>query len=197
MEWLTTSTILDGLSAFENDAAWHRLDGRFREPVVRFARRTGLAVHEAEDLAQDVLLAFAESYRQGNYDRERGRLSGWLFGIAYNHIRRQRQKTARRDARLEPGQPQTHFFDQLPDERDARTAWEQDWESSLWNACLGRIRTEFEPETVTAFELSLRGERKPADVARDLGIPVKAVYNARHRVLKRLRELRSEFEDVL
>jgi len=197
VEWLTTSTILDGLMAYENDDAWSRLDARFREPVVRFARRAGLAPPEAEDLAQEVLLAFAESYRRGEYDRQRGRLSSWLFGIAYNHVRRHRQKAARADARREPGQMQTHFFDQVPDEREAESAWERDWESALWTECLARIRIEFEPQTVAAFELSLRGERKPADVARDLGLPVKAVYNARHRVLKRLRELRSEFEDML
>lgn len=49
---------------------------------------------------------------------------------------------------------------------------------------------------MAAFELSVRGDGKPAAVAEELGVSVKSVYNARHRILKRLRELREELEAV-
>ena len=83
MDWITTSTILEGLKEFEGGDAWERLVERFRRPIVSFIRDLGLAESDAEDVAQETLIAFAEAYREGKYDPAKGRLSHWLFGIAW------------------------------------------------------------------------------------------------------------------
>ena len=57
-----------------------------------------------------------------------------------------------------------------------------------------QAKVEFEPETFRAFEMSVRDERAPADVAAALSITLKSVYNAKHRVLKRIRELRETLD---
>lgn len=196
MEWLTTSTILSALRDFDNTPAWKRFDARFRRPVVRFLIAAGLSHSDAEDVAQEVLIAFAESYRRGEYDRERGRLSRWLFGVAYNHLLRHRQKQGRRAARLVSQAQGEAALAELPDEDTACGTWDQTWEEVMWRECLDRVRIEFAPATMAAFERSVSGDRKPAEVAEELGTTVKAVYNARHRVLKRLRELREGLEET-
>jgi DNA-directed RNA polymerase specialized sigma24 family protein len=58
------------------------------------------------------------------------------------------------------------------------------------------VRTEVEPATMRALELVVGGSLSAAEAASRIGVPVKAVYNAKHRVLKRIRELRVELEDV-
>lgn len=194
VDWLTTSTILRDLRDYANEGAWTRFVERFRRPVVRFARQTGLDAAAAEDVAQEALLAFAAAFRAGKYDRDKGRLSRWLFGIAYNHVLRQRQKDAREGARL-ADVGGSAFWGEVPDERTAGRTWDEEWENALWCECLERVRPEFEPQSIRAFELVLRDGRSAAEAADELGIPVKAVYNAKHRVLKRLRQLRAELED--
>ncbi len=90
----------------------------FREhfaQVYRFiARRVGTGL--AEDLAAE---AFATAYRRrASYDRERGSLRSWLFGIAANIVRehwRDEQRLLELDARLASGG--TGSFDDDADSR--------------------------------------------------------------------------------
>lgn len=197
MEWKTTSSILDDLRNDQDRGAWDRLVGRFRRPIVSFARQSGLSEADAEDVAQEALSAFAESYRRGDFDPARGRLSGWLFGIAYHQILRQRQKNARHAAKMATGAVGTTYWAEVPDERAATTIWDREWEQAVWRQCLDRVRGEFESTTFRAFEQSLLPDRRADEVAKLLGLPVKSVYNAKHRVLKRIREIRSEIEQCL
>jgi DNA-directed RNA polymerase specialized sigma24 family protein len=47
---------------------------------------------------------------------------------------------------------------------------------------------------VRAFELVVRDDRTPRQAAHQTGLTVRAVYNAKHRILKRIRELRTMLE---
>jgi DNA-directed RNA polymerase specialized sigma24 family protein len=60
---------------------------------------------------------------------------------------------------------------------------------------LERVRREVEPATMRAFELVMQ-DRTPAEAAQELGVAVKAVYNAKYTVLKRLRDLRADLENL-
>lgn len=72
---LTTNTaLLEGLRETGNDAIWKVFCTRYRPVVIAVARRLGLNADEAEDATQEALLAFATAYRQGKYDRDKGRL---------------------------------------------------------------------------------------------------------------------------
>lgn len=196
VEWKTTSTILRGLRDFDDEEAWQRLVVRFRRPIISFARKAGLSPSDVEDVAQETLIAFAQGYRNGDYDPKRGRLSRWLFGIAYKHILRQRQRDGRRREKVAAGFHGTTFWGAVEDEEAATGTWDQEWNRSLWQECVELVRPEFEQDTFRAFALVVRDECKPAEAARKLGVPIKFVYNAKHRVLKRLRELRADLENV-
>ena len=188
MAWLTTATVLQNLRDFDNREAWSSFADRFRQPVVSFARSMGLSQADAEDAAQETLLAFAEAYRRGQYDPAKGRLSKFLFGIAY----RQALRARRVGAQVAP--VGTTIWSQVPDEQDASGIWDTEWERGLLDECLQQVRTEFEPVTFRAFELTVREGMDPAETAAELGVPVKSVYNAKHRILKRIRELRGQYE---
>ena len=53
-----------------------------------------------------------------------------------------------------------------------------------------------QPLTFRAFELAALENRDASAVAAELGIDVKTVYNAKHRLLKRIRELRDSMEQL-
>jgi len=195
-EWATTTTILQNLREYSNDDAWRRLVERFRPPIARFAERSGALPADADDVAQETLTAFAEAFRSGRYDPARGRLSQWLFGIAYKQVLRQRQSSARENAKRAVG-GSSALMSHIPDEKSAEDVWNIEWERAVMQACMTRAQNEFEPETIRAFEAAVRDGRSAAEVADELGVPVKRIYNAKHRVLTRLRELRSELEDAV
>jgi RNA polymerase sigma-70 factor (ECF subfamily) len=193
MTWLTTATVLQKLQDFGNHEAWDSFAERFRRPVVSFARGMGLKQADAEDVAQETLLAFAEAYRRGQYDPTKGRLSRFLFGIAYRQSLRARRSgvgTGVRDVNV----GESAFWSEIPDEQAASGIWDTEWEKSVLDNCLQQVRQEFEPQTYRAFEAVVREERQPEEVAQSLGISIKSVYNAKHRILKRIRELRADHE---
>lgn len=196
MEWVTTSTLLVRLGDFANRDAWEQFAQRFREPIIHFARSSGLAEADAEDVAQESLLAFAQAHQRGEYDRSKGRLSQWLFGIAYRKAMDALRARARREAKIGLNVAESSFWVDVPDEESASTAWDTTWHKCLLQHCLEQVQREVEPTTYRAFELVAREHRSAADVAQELGVPIKLVYNAKHRVLKRIRELREEFDHV-
>ena len=194
MDWVTTSTILQELKDFRNAGAWRDFVERFHRPVAGFARKLGVSPVDAEDVAQETLAAFAESYRRGVYDPAKGRLSSWLFGIAYRQTLRQRRKDARPDRPEGAREDGRSVENRIPDEKHATDLWTRHWERFVLDQCLDRARGEFPAETFRAFELVVRFELTPPEAARELGVPVKKVYNAKHRVLMRVRALRRELE---
>lgn len=192
MPWVTTTIFLDQLAADESPA-WETLADQFRGAIVDFARRLGLRADAAEDVAQETLAAFADGYRKGKYERDRGRLSSWLFGIADRQARNRQRKEARR---RDQGIAATGFWAEIPDARSTRATWDSSWEAMVLERCLSQVRREFQPNTLQAFERVTLQAESPAEVAAALGISRNAVFVARHRVLKRLRALHTEFEDA-
>ncbi|MDY7108719.1 MAG: sigma-70 family RNA polymerase sigma factor [Planctomycetota bacterium] len=195
MQWVTTSLILKQLLGDEPDT-WEVFVARFRQPVVAFARDQGLPTEEAEDAAQETLAAFLRAYREGRYDRDKGRLHSWLFGIAHRVVLNRRQKLAR-DRQRQPIAARTAFWEAVPADDDARRSWDDSWREAMFDQCLQQVRTELEPKTMLAFEAYALNGRPASDVARELEMSRNAVFLAKHRVLTRIRELRDQLETVV
>ena len=145
---------------------------------------------DAMDLSQE---AFVRAYRGGQYDREKGRLSAWLFGIADRRVRHAWRKRAGQPRQMAAAQ-RTAFWDNLPDEEATRQSWDASWEQAVLDQCLQQVRAEVEASTIRAFELFALHGRPAADVAGELGMSRNAVFIAKHRVMKRVLELRRQFE---
>jgi len=195
VQWETTTILLEQLSD-THDEAWQRFTARFRTPMIRFARRCGLSEEQAEDATQDALVQFIEQYREGQYDRTRGRLGSWLFTLMYNSIRSHRRDDARSPAQAPRRIDRTTFFSAVPDEAAAQQVWEQDWEHHAFTVCMNQLRSEVSPSHFQVFELTTFRDVPAAEVAQQLGLSRDAVYQARYRILKRLEELRSQFQGV-
>lgn len=194
MEWLTTTTVLHDLRDLANESAWERFATRFRAPVIGFGKRMGLREADAEDLAQETLFAFAKKYREGAYDPAKGRLHDWLFGIAYRQGLKIRERLARAEAQSPTQNATESFWSQLPTKQEATATWSEEWARAVLTECLQQARCEFEAATIQAFEMFALAGRPATEVAEQLGITRNAVFIAKHRVLKRLRELQESYE---
>jgi RNA polymerase sigma factor (sigma-70 family) len=194
--WITTSTVLARLSDFDDRGAWERFVERFRRPIESFAERQGIAAPECEDLAQETLLAFAKAFRSGEYARSKGRLSSWLFGIAWRRIDHARRRARVRAGELAHGDDGEPPLD-LPDAERPSPEWEELWERSMLEHCLRQVRKEVAPSSFRAFEMLVLEGRSIDDAVIDLGITRNAIAIAKHRVSGRLRELVAECDEVL
>lgn len=196
MEWVTTSTIIRDLRDLSNQTAWRSFVDRFHGPVVRFVTGLGFSPEDARDVAQESLAAFADGLRAGRYDRDRGGLRAWLFGIAYKHVLRQRQSAGRRERLIDRGEDADRAAARVPDEKSAGDLWNTLWERFLVEECFRQVRLEFRPDNVRAFELIVKEGYDAGEAAEAVGTTTRAVYNAKHRILTRMRELRSQIEEA-
>jgi RNA polymerase sigma-70 factor (ECF subfamily) len=192
---MTSTTLLDGLRDPHNATRWQQYVGRYRPLLLRFVEGHGVTGEDAEDVVQNALLEFARAYRDGRYQRERGRLSSWLFGILHRQLLKFRERAGRQPSLhvdLEPGGDL--FEPTAPPELVA--AWEEEWEQAVLSQCLEEIRGEVAPRTYRAFVgFALEG-RPAAEVGRELGLSENAVFSAKRRILRRIRELLPVLRDA-
>lgn len=189
----TTTRLLDGLHDERNQAIWAEFDARYRPIVTAFARHMGVSEADAADVAQETLTRFVQEYREGKYDRDRGRLRSWLIGIArYRILDLQRRKAARREARGESA-----ILDQ-GDEQLMSEIWDQECRMAVLRRAIGELkkRTRMDPKTIRAFELLALERKEPAMVASELGMKTEEVYVAKHRALDKLQKIVSELTEL-
>ncbi len=190
----TTSFLLERLKDPADQAVWRTFTERYRPMIVRTARRLGLNQEDAQDAAQMALMAFFTAYREGKYDPQKGRLRHWLFGIARHWILNTFDKRKHRQVDVAGPADQTDFFARQPADDPMERIWEQEWRESTLRTCMLQVRAEFDPKTLRAFELFAQEGLPAQQVANQLGMTSNAVFIAKHRVLKRIRELLPEME---
>lgn len=193
MQWVTTTQVLEELRASPEAEAWHRFCDHFRPVMVKFAKQLGLSATDAEDAAQEIMLQFFKAFREGKYDREKGRLSNWLFGVAKRVILNLRghQPLERLIADKTTG---TSFWDLIQDDHSIKQSWDAQWRQMVLAKCLDQARREFKPKVFEAFELYALKDKTVDEVAQRFKMSRNAVYIAKSRVLSRLRQLEQQFE---
>jgi RNA polymerase sigma-70 factor (ECF subfamily) len=167
---------------------WREFDARFRPLLTAFARRLGLDAGEAEDVAQESLVEFVNAYREGTYDRSRGRLSSWIMSIARHRISNRRRALGRHANR----RGDSAFVD-LHDADRMAAVWEDEQRALIIVRAVEILhRGKFSEKTLRAFDLvAVRGV--PVDAAAgECQMTVDEVYTAKHRVARRLRAIVEE-----
>ncbi len=192
---VTSTELLQGLKRADNRTVWDQFVGRYRPVVFKWACQLGLTGDEAEDAAQETLLAFAKAYQAGRYERGKGGLRSWLFGIARNCIRNA-VRGRPPDVQVVDPPDETGFFERQPGEDHWEEVWEKEWRQAVLGQCLEEIRQTLAPKTVEAFELFAWKGWTAQRVAETLELSENAVYLAKFKILKRIQELLPRMMEV-
>lgn len=120
---------------------------------------------------------------------------GWLWTITRNQLR-DHWRRRRRQPQASGGTTAQERLAALPADAplDSGSGSSSTGPGSLYRRAVDLLRDEFEERTWRAFWCVAVDGRLPADVAEELGVSLNAVYLAKSRVLRRLRE---EFGDLL
>jgi RNA polymerase sigma-70 factor (ECF subfamily) len=183
----TPLSLLERLRQPADHAAWSRFVELYTPMLFRWARSVGLAVAEAGDLVQDVLLLLMRKLPEFTYDPTKS-FRGWLKAVTINKWRENYRK-----ATPLPKGDHAVVLEELPADSD-NVFEEMEYRRQLVHRAMELIRTDFEATTwQAAWEYVVEG--RPAEaVGRELGLSVNAVYLAKSRVLRRLR---SELDRLL
>lgn len=165
--------------------AWTRLVTLYTPLLSAWMHRADVPRRDADDLVQEVLLAVAREMPSFQYDRSRGTFRGWLRSILTNRIRHYR-----RTRRSTPtAEPITDVLEALADPAsDLAREWDREHDRHVAAGLLEAVRPGFAERTWEAFTRVVMDGEKPAEAASTLGMSIDGVYQARCRVLARLRE---------
>jgi RNA polymerase sigma-70 factor (ECF subfamily) len=189
-----TSLSLLGRLKSQDREGWQRFVELYAPVIYRWCRQAGIASDEANDIAQEVFAAVMERIDAFRHQRPGDTFRGWLWTIARNkicgHFRaRQGEPRARGGtaAQLQLAQV-PELPESLPDEDQAET------EGLLSQRAFLLVQSQFEDRTWRAFWRTTVDQQPVDQVANEIGISAASVYQARHRVMKRIRE---EFGELL
>ncbi len=172
----------------QNREAWDEFVALYGPLLYRFGVRRGLQDSDAADLVQDVLVSVSGAIAAFEYDRALGAFRGWLHTIARNRLYRMQARGKRRPQATGDSALQEQL-EQLPDaSAGEQNEWERQYEQRLFEWAAELVRREVQAETWQAFRATAVENRPPAEVARELGMSVGAVYIAKSRVTARIRE---------
>jgi len=176
-----------------DQAAWHEFVEIYRPVILRLARRKGMQEADAEDVAQQVLVTLAKAVEQHEHDPKRAKFRTWLGRVAHNAT-----LNALTRGKPDRGSGNSALLALLkqqvsptgPDSDLLRLECRR--EVFRWAA--RQVRKEFHQATWNAFWGTAVEGRSVEVVAEELAKSRGAIYNARGRVMKRIREKVAEYE---
>jgi RNA polymerase sigma-70 factor (ECF subfamily) len=183
----TRASVLERLHDGSDPMAWNDFFERYGPLVFSIARRRGCSGYTAEEIVQDVMLAVFERKAVFRHDPSRGRFRDWLGGVVRRKVALRRR--APDDRCRGRGGDSGEWPEPAASGDGAGSAWEAAFKQAMLAFLLDVVRREMSPRTYQAFEVLALGQCSGAEAARITGLTRNAVYQARQRVLRRLRQL--------
>lgn len=173
---------------------WARFVGIFAPIVYAWCRKAGISQSDAPDLVQDVFATVARQAHRFSKRTAEDSFRSWLATITRCRVIDHFRKCCKQPAGT-GGTDAMHLLQQTPAELESSIASSIAWphaEGWLIGRIMRDVECEFEAVTWNAFWQTTIDSRPAADVSAELGISVASVYQAKSRVLRRVRKLLEE-----
>ena len=147
-------------------------------------------------MLQETFRAVANSLDRFRKEKPQDTFRGWLHGVTSHKVRDYWRKRAKTPDAF-GASDSTGLFEAIPDVTDesSGSAPKNELAWLVQNAALQLKETVVESTWQSFWRTVVDGEN-PSDVAADLGISVNAVYRAKSRLLKRLREELGDLDGI-
>lgn len=185
-----STNLLLAVQNMESDA-WRRLVEVFSPVVMHWCLQSGVDKHSALDIVQEIFVAVARNISSFRRREAAGSFRNWLATICRNKIR----DHFRDQAKHPNGRGGTEALNWIQQQQnDADVSDPDDSINEQW---LGKmipfrvvelVRSECQAVTWQAFWMSTIDNVSPAAVAEKLEISLATVYQAKSRVLRRIRQ---------
>ena len=186
----TRPSLLVRLRDPRDHVAWEHFVDLYAPLVYGFLRQRGLQDADAADLTQDVLRQVAGAAESFSYDRQKGTFRAWLLTVVKNRL----TDHWRHDGLQVRGTGDTSTWrqiqEQIPAAADSAESaeWDAAWRRQLFQQAAQQVRADFtEPSWQAFWQTAVEG-RSGQDVAAEQSLTIAAVYLAKGRVMKRIKE---------
>ena len=189
----TRASLLIRVRDSADQAAWLEFVEIYRPVILRLARQKGMQDADADDVTQQILVSVARAVEQREHDPQRARFRTWLNRVAHNAILN--ALTRGKPDRGSGGSTSLHILgDQETPAGPDSDLLRLEHRREIFRWAARQIRQEFQPETWDAFWQTAVEERAVDDVAEELGKNRGAIYAARSRIIRRIQEKVTEYQ---
>jgi len=154
--------------------------------VYRWCRQWGLDAEDARDVHQEVFIAVFSHVSDFRRDDSQSSFRAWLCTITRNKLRDRSRRQGQ--AIAAGGTTANRRLMQIPEPPAGAPTVELADEVGLVQRAALLVKVEFEDRTWQMFWRNVGLGQKPAEIAAAFDVSVSAVYQAKSRVLRRLRE---------
>ena len=188
----TRDSLLVRLSDPMDRVAWEQFCEIYRPVVYRIARARGVQDADAQDIAQRVLMSVADAI--SSWKRQEGTgFRNWLRRVAKNETLK---FLTRRPQDIAPGGSSViEGIRNAKVESEIEQSIELEYRRQLIRRAATMVRERAEESTWMAFSMTMVDGISIEAAARELSTSVGAVYAARSRIVRRIREMVRQLED--
>lgn len=174
--------------------AWARLVEVFSPIIYRWSRQAGLSGADASDIVQDVFTSIARRIHTFERQKEKGSFRSWLATITRNQIRDYFRRKARHPDGHGGTEAMVRMMDVATPESDSleKSISVEALNSRLPQRILEIVKSECDAKTWKAFWMTTIEEVSASVVAEKLEMNITSVYQAKSRILRKLRERLNE-----
>jgi RNA polymerase sigma-70 factor (ECF subfamily) len=179
----TRATLLQRLKAdgTAREIAWDEFYALYSPIIARFARTRGVRREDIDELVQDIVSGFFAVQPRFVYDPSKGRFRAYLMACVSNAVRSRLRRNATEV---------THAGGHRVADASStdETDWDAAWKQATLDAAIARLREHYgDNPTFQAFESVVIRGQSPEAVAASLGLSRDSVYQAKTRLLAKLR----------
>jgi RNA polymerase sigma factor (sigma-70 family) len=191
----TSVTLLGRLHRNPGDSvAWDELVRRYGRKIYLWCRGWNLQDADAQDVTQNVLLEISKKMRTFVYDPSRS-FRAWLKTLA--HAAWCDFVASRRSQHHGTGDDAVHALLQSISDRDEFALQIEDmYDLELLEAATAQVRMRIQPQTWEIFRRLVYEDHSGADVAAQMNVRIAAVYVAKSRVQKMIKEEIARLEEA-
>ena len=183
----TRSSLIAQVQSPEDREAWDQFVLIYRPVIYRMARRRGMQDADAQDLVQTVFMRLAASIQRWEKTDPETKFRHWLRRVARNAIVSAFSRQPK-DAAAGGSEMLNLLAEQPEIEKDVEQELATEAMREQYLRAAAVVKTDVDPDTWRAFELTVVRGQSCDEAAALLGKSVGAVYAARSRVMRRLRE---------
>jgi RNA polymerase sigma-70 factor (ECF subfamily) len=157
----TRHSLLERLKDLDDSESWREFFEIYWRLIYQVARKAGLSEVAAQEVVQETVIAVSRHIDQFEHDPQRGSFKNWLLKMTpwriLDHVRKldnERKNLGRHpEADASGSTRRTSTVDRIPDPHgDGISAvWEEEWQRSLLEAALERVKERMTPRHFQVF----------------------------------------------